>query len=347
VAIYLDASVLRVTLQGPEMSAVRALARAHGQPILIPSVALDEATANRRRAIDKALNDVQLAIKKAQWAFEVPYFSAPVPLALAQSWRKDMLKAAELLPVSPEHAAEALFREIERVPPTREGRGARDAAIWMAVRDHHLGSDQEGYFVSANVKDFANDQGHLHDQLAAELVRTHRPLHLVKSLADLVAILAPAQGQEVESHVLAESAEVRQRVWALVHQEHGVSLPIGDLLEARVGRRIRWSGVTWSLREPSLVRITRQRAYKLPDGRELAIIETDWLMWVDIRVTGPKELVDSGIDEQQAAVMAKAEIWAERDPATNEMRFEVSSVGPLTVPAQPASILMPADFDSP
>src|SRR2546430_11483128 len=83
VAIYLDASVLRVTLQGPEMSAVRALARAHKQPIFIPSTALDEATANRRRDIEAALNEVQLAIKKASWAFEVPYFNAPAPLALA------------------------------------------------------------------------------------------------------------------------------------------------------------------------------------------------------------------------------------------------------------------------
>jgi hypothetical protein len=79
VAIYLDASVLRVTLQGPEMSSVRVLARAHKQPILIPSIALDEATANRRRAIEKALNDVQVAIKKASWAFIVPEFPRPAP----------------------------------------------------------------------------------------------------------------------------------------------------------------------------------------------------------------------------------------------------------------------------
>ncbi len=338
--IYLDASVLRVTLQGPEMSAVRALARAHKQPMFIPSIALDEATANRRRDIEDALNDVQLAIRKARWAFEVPYFHAPVPLALAQSWQRDMLKAAELLPVTPEHASEALFREIERVPPARKGVGARDAAIWMAVRDHHLASDQEGYFVTANVKDFGNEHGHLHDQLAAELVRTNRPLHLVKSLADLVAMLGPAAGTDVATDALAESAAVKQQVWAAVHQERGVALPIDELLEARVGRRIRWSGVTWSLRLPSLIRITGQRAYKLPDGRELAIVETDWVMWVDIRITGPKELVDSGIRELEAAVMAKAEIWAERDPATNEMRFEVSSVGPLIVPAQPSSILI-------
>jgi hypothetical protein len=290
---------------------------------------------------------VQRAIKKARWAFEVPYFRAPAPLALAQAWRKDMLKAAEVLPVTPEHAAEALFREIERVPPTREGRGARDAAIWMAVRDHHLTSEQEGYFVSANVEDFANEQGQLHDQLAAELVRTHRPLHLIKSLADLVAILGPEKGVEVQQAALAQAAALRQQVWAVVHQERGVSVPIDELLEARLGRRIRWSGVTWSLREPSLVRITGQRAYKLPDGRELAIIETDWLIWVDIRITGPKELVDSGIQELEAAVMAKAEIWAERDPATNEMRFEVSSVGPLVVPAQPSSVLIPAEPESP
>jgi PIN domain len=344
VAIYLDASVLRVTLQGPEMSAVRALARAHKQPILIPSIALDEATANRRRDIEAAVNEVQLAIKKASWAFEVPYFRAPAPLALAVSWQKDMLKAADLLPVSPEHAAEALFREIERVPPARKGVGARDAAIWMAVRDHHLGSDQHGYFVTANVKDFANERGHLHDQLAAELVRTDRPLELVKSLADLVAMLGPAPGTDVAFDALAESKLVKQQVWSVVHQERGIALPIDELLEASLGRRVRWSGVTWSLRLPSLVRISAQRAYKLPDGRELAIIETDWLMWVDIRITGPRELVDSGIQELEAAVMAKAEIWAERDPATNEMRFEVSSVGPLLVPVQPSSILTSSEL---
>src|SRR2546430_9874682 len=244
VAIYLDASVLRVTLQGPEMSAVRALARAHKQPILIPSVALDEATANRRRNIEQALSDVQLAIKKARWAFDVPYFQAPVPLALAWTWQTDMLNAAEILLVSPEHAGAALDREIERVPPARDGRGGRDAAIWMAVRDHHLASGQDGYFVSANVNDFGNEQGQLHDQLAAEVVRQERPLRLVKSLAELVALLGPAAGAEVPLATLAEAAVVKQQVWAVVHQERGVSLPIDDLLEARLGRRVRWSGVT-------------------------------------------------------------------------------------------------------
>ncbi len=226
------------------MSAVRALSRAHKQPILIPSTALDEATANRRRDIEAAVAEVQLAIKKASWAFELPYFRAPAPLAPAVSWQKDMLKAADLLPVSPEHAAEALFREIERVPPARKGVGARDAAIWMGVRDHHLGSDQHGYFVTANVKDFANERGHLHDQLAAELVRTDRPLELVKSLADLVAKLGPAPGADVAFDALAESKLVKQQVWSVVHQERGIALPIDELLEASLGRRVRWSGVT-------------------------------------------------------------------------------------------------------
>ena len=338
-AIYLDASVLRGTLQGPELSAVNALARAYKQPILIPSIALDEATANRRRDIQQALDKVQGAIRNARWAFRVPGFHEPQPAALALSWQKDILKAAEVLPIAPEHAAEALFREIERVPPTREGRGARDAAIWLAVRDHHLASEQDGYFVSANVQDFANRQGDLSDELAAELVRSQRPLNFVRSLADLVAALAPDTGADVEHEAVAASEVVRQQVWAAVHNERGVSLPIDELLEARLGRRIRWSGVTWSLREPSLVRIESQRAYKLPDGRDLAIIETDWLIWVDIRITGPKDLVESGFDEQQAAVMAKAQIWTERDPTTNEMRFEVSSVGPLVVPVQPSSTL--------
>jgi hypothetical protein len=339
VAIYLDASVLRGTLQGPELSAVHALARAHKQPILIPSVALDEATANRRRDIQQALDEVRGAIRNASWAFKVPGFQEPRPAALALSWQREILKAAEVLPISSEHATEALFREIERVAPTREGEGARDAAIWMAVRDHHLGSDQQGYFVSANVKHFASKQGDLRDELAAELVRAQRPLHFVRSLADLVAALAPDKGSDVAPEAVAESALVRQQVWAAVRNERGVSLPIDELLEARLARRIRWSGVTWSLREPSLVGIASQRAYKLPDGRELAIIETDWLIWVDIRITGPRELVDSGIEEQRAAVMAKAQIWAERDPATNQMRFEVSSVGPLVVPIQPSSVL--------
>lgn len=46
---YLDASIPRVTLQGPEMSATRALARAHKQPILILSTTLDEACESATR----------------------------------------------------------------------------------------------------------------------------------------------------------------------------------------------------------------------------------------------------------------------------------------------------------
>lgn len=345
-AIYLDASVLRVTLQGPEMSAVRALARAHKQAILIPSVALDEATANRRRDIEQAISEVQQAIKKANWAFRVPEFTGPNPTLLALTWRQGMLKAAEVLPLLPDHASEALFREIERVPPTRKGFGARDAAIWMAVRDHHLAAQQPGYFVSANVKDFANDHGQLRNELAAELVGTQRPLQFVKSLADLVAVLAPERGTDVLPSALADVIAVKQQVLAVVQQERGVFLPIDELLEVRVGRPVKWSAVTWSLQEPSLIRITGQRSYKLPDGRELSIIESDWLIGVDIRVRRSRDLVDSGTEEQEAFVMTKAEIWAERDPATNDLRFEVSSVGPLVVPAQPSSVLIQGEPES-
>jgi hypothetical protein len=62
----------------------------------------------RRRDIEQVLSEVQAAIKKASWAFNVPDFPDPKPTA-------------------------------------RKGDGARDAAIWMAVRDHHIASGQQGY----------------------------------------------------------------------------------------------------------------------------------------------------------------------------------------------------------
>jgi hypothetical protein len=128
-AVYLDASVLRGSIRGPEMASVRAVAKAVGQDLVIPSVALAEATANRRRSFELVIQKVRDAIEEARVHFPLGELSFPDASLLALQWEQQWTAAATVIGLKPENAAEGLRREIERVRPARESnRRASEAA---------------------------------------------------------------------------------------------------------------------------------------------------------------------------------------------------------------------------
>src|SRR5712691_4497644 len=140
-AIYLDAEVLYGwSSRSLEWSALRAIAQAHRLDLVIPEMALNEATANRRDQIALKADAIRTAIEKAEGFFDAPNFRVPDARRIqrvADKWRSELLVGVQAIPASSDHAYEALSRELNRTAPTREGRGARDAAIWLAIRDDH------------------------------------------------------------------------------------------------------------------------------------------------------------------------------------------------------------------
>ena len=179
-AIYFDANLLRDGLTSLWAAAVRAVGRAHKLEIAVPQLVLDEVRSNRQRLIEQRAAQIETAIAFGSGLFKVPIFDRPHPGRLAAEWVHEIQKMVRLIPASDQHAAEALRRELERVPPAREsagrGMGARDCAIWLAIAEDHRSRSEDGYLLSADgaFRDPGSKEPRLHPVLAAERSATER-----------------------------------------------------------------------------------------------------------------------------------------------------------------------------
>jgi hypothetical protein len=331
VAIYLDASVLRGSINGPEMSSVRAIAKAAGQALVIPSVALDEATANQRRAIEGAIGNLREAVEKARSEFPVQDLSLPDAGDIARGWRLEWLTIASVAALRPEHAVEGLRREIERIRPAREegrdkkGYGGRDTAIWLSVVDDHVSRSEVGYLVSGDGNDFGRNDGKgLHPDLASELA-SYGPKHdlvFVRSTAELIERLATQVDSELSLHELAMVPKIGDSVSRKVMSGFR---SIEPMIQSAFGQPVRWTGVAQRVEDAELLDITRQRVYRLPDQREVAVIDSQWSVMSEVTLSGPKEVVEAGFERGTGTVEASVEIWATRQLG-GELEAEVSHV---------------------
>lgn len=194
-AVYLDTNVLvqRAGLQSLELTAVIALCREAGIDVVLPSLVADEVESSRLRVLEASFDTLRAAHREAaQLAPVATLPELPNPGELAREYRRGLGEFFAVVRTPDEAPVEALRRETFRLPPARAGRGARDSAIWLTVRDDHLRRDEPGYFVSNNSRDFgAQGQAEvLNTSLASEIAHHPHPLKLVPSLAALVDALA-------------------------------------------------------------------------------------------------------------------------------------------------------------
>jgi hypothetical protein len=331
VAIYLDANVLRGQPAGPAFSAVRAVAKAHALEIVVPAIALEEATALRRREISAAIEEVETALKNARWAFPPPRFDAPDPEQLASEWSAEFVSGLTVLPVSPEHATESLRREILRVEPTREGKGARDAAVWLALRDDHLARTEVGYFLSANHRDFCESDGTtLLSSLRDEVAMHAHPLHYVASIEALLGLLAERKGAEFSIEELKASEGLDLSVQTVLNGRRLGSSVLDALLLVTIGEGIaRWASVDATFKPPVLHRIDHQAVFTIQAGREVAVVQTTWVGWVGLDAMA---LGASLTMAEASLVRIPVQIWVRRD-GDADLAVELSHVGnPEIVP---------------
>ncbi len=193
-SIALDTNVLQRTrrLDAMQMTVLSAVARETGLRIWLPEIVLEEAVSLRSREATTAVTELQVARHRLADLGASVSVEAPDAAQIASDWRRGLETRFSVEPLSKDAARESLLREVRRVPPTRDGKGARDAAVWLTVKSMHLKSDGPTYFVSENVKDFGNpeDSDELHPGLAAEVVDTRRPLLFARSLTALLERLA-------------------------------------------------------------------------------------------------------------------------------------------------------------
>jgi hypothetical protein len=330
-AIYLDASVLRGDVYGPQMSALRAIAKAAKLEVLLPELAIDEATHNREEEISTVFDGVRRSIEKARWAWPVETPDLPPPRQLAAKWRAGLAKTFRVLETRPEHAALALQREVSRTPPAKKGSGARDTAIWLTVRDDHRSRNERGFFVSANSRDFAGSNGELLETLAAELETAAQSFVLVADIASLLNRLAKSSTWTVSPEEL-EKADLGEQVVIAVWHDVSALPPEDELLWEAFGVGVPWTGVRTTIDEVQFSTVRRQIAYALEDKREIAVLQTDWYLRLRMQLSGPKSTIEAGYDVAHAQVIVPVEVWASRDDLSGPLQFEVSRAGPARFP---------------
>lgn len=330
-AIYLDAETLYgLSLRSLEWSALKAIAQAHRLELVIPEMALNEATANRREQIAAKSAAIRTAIEKAEGFFDSPHFRAPDVQRVADKWRSDLLVGMQFIEATTDHAYEALNRELNRIPPAHDGKSARDAAIWLAIRDDHRSRSEPGYFVSGNHKDFgAPPNGELHPELRAE-VMGDQPFTYVHKISALLPLLATEGGTPFTVPELDSSPELKAMMRTRLDDAMGFEI-IDQLVKSAFGAPLRWSGTRTSVQEPTIWKISHQTVYELPAGQEVAVLRTSWMAFVDIGLSGPRQLIEAGFREGQGALVAEADLWARRDPLTSKVDFAFSGTDKVDV----------------
>ncbi len=340
-AIYLDAEVLYgLSLRSLEWSSLRAIAQGHRLELAIPELALREATANWRDQVTAKAADIRRAIDRAEGFFELPHFRAPDSQWVADKWRTELLSGARVIEATPEHASQALDRELQRIAPSRDGRGARDAAIWLAIRDDHLSRSEPGYFVSGNYKDFGEPpNGELHSVLRAEVAGS-QPFTCVHEISALLPLLAEVGGRAFTVRELDSSPDLKVMMRNRLDDAIGFAL-IDRLVKSAFGAPLRWSGTRTSVREPTVWKISHQTVYQLPAGQQVAVLRTSWVAFVDIGLSGPRQLVEAGFREGIGALVVEADLWARRDPQTSGVDFAFSGIDKIDVAVDASDILLP------
>ena len=334
--IYVDTNAIppHGPLDSIDLSALRAVVMEHGFDVALPRMVVEESIGQRRRHVRAAIERVRSAQHAVREFWKVESPPSPDLDDTVEQWRTHLEGRFRVVETPANAANEALAREIHRIPPTRDGKGARDAVIWLSIIDDIKGTDGESNFlITSNKKDFASpqDPNSFHPALLEELGA--RALTLKRTVADVIDVLAKKVDFDLTPEVLAKwpgaedavssefarigfhrlVAERRDELEAVV----GVAA-VGDLYLSRAVRS-----------RPSMV--SRVTAYEV-EGRQVAIAVTDWE--VDLEIGALRKYKGGGLASQTFLVRAtvQAHLWLRLgDNESSEAEVAaLASAGPLS-----------------
>lgn len=233
--IFLDTNVLpRVgSLKNVLMSAVLQVATHSGHKVCISDVVVEEAVNIRKEAAAEAIQKLRDAFNQANKILELESIYIPDLQEVADEWREGLTSTFEVFPVGGSQAVEALKREAARKRPAREGKGARDTAIWLSMLEYACGREDSIHFVSDNKEDFADasDAKRLHPDLVEDCkersveVIYHRNLDsLLEALSQRVDTAPVVENIEVATSILHEAlfnAGLSQEISEKFHSGRG------------------------------------------------------------------------------------------------------------------------------
>jgi hypothetical protein len=131
----------------------------------------------------------------------------PIDDLVVPSWRDYLANIFEVIEAPDGAFEQAILREVRRQPPAREGRGARDALVWLTVLSRQV-KGETNYFVSNNAKDFGKTD--LLPSLQAEIPDKSELIYC-SSLADLLGHLATKKS-ELRTEDVERSSAFREAI---------------------------------------------------------------------------------------------------------------------------------------
>lgn len=160
--------VMAGDLASPLWLSVLKLCEALGIEPCVPELVVHESVNLRAEKYQEAASSFSKAAREISRFFDAPGVYVPDTAEIAARWKHEILEKFTVIAPLGEDAAEALKREALRLPPARDGRGARDSLIWLTAL-RRLKSGENVFFVSANTSDFGGKaKDSLHPVLETE-----------------------------------------------------------------------------------------------------------------------------------------------------------------------------------
>jgi hypothetical protein len=197
------------TVDGPFWQAIFRLCKIAGVTPSIPEVVLHESVNLLKENVTEASEKLVSAYKILSKQIDAPPIYIPSPESVASDWEDQLRQSFDVVSVHGDDAIEALTREALRRRPARNGRGARDSAIWLtAVRISAIGTIV--HLVSKNTSDFGGQKTDLHEDLLAEVHERGITLSYWSSIDEFIATIATsdvngAAGLEMASELVLEA----------------------------------------------------------------------------------------------------------------------------------------------
>lgn len=225
-AVVIDTNILPVYggLDGPLWLSVRKLCEVANVDVIIPELVVHESANLRRTRYAVASTDFLSKYSEVSKYVELEPVYVPDAEEVSEVWSAELRAVFSVREIDTEDAVEALEREALRRRPARNGRGARDSAIWLMVLRLAAAYDAV-FFVSANTADFgAGKRGGLHPDLASEEASARGRIEYLTDIRQLIETLATRT--KVDSIDLVGLAEllrldVRQNLVAIADAGKG------------------------------------------------------------------------------------------------------------------------------
>ena len=188
---------------------LQVVAEHSGQRLAVPTIVVEESCERLRRELLEAHEQILRGVETTRkyLGANAAFHPRPIDDLVVPNWRDYLDSIFEVIDAPASAYEEAILREVRRRPPAREGRGARDALVWLTVLSRQA-EGETNYFVSNNAKDFGKTD--LLPSLQAEMPNESKLIYC-SSLADLLGRLATKKS-ELRIEDVESSAAVREAI---------------------------------------------------------------------------------------------------------------------------------------